>query len=898
MINFDIAYFEELIPSINSYYAHIPKYEHNGNEAETLAQHSALVMAYTKKMVEAHDLYGIIRRLIGDSIPNTLNNKQLLADLIEKLFWQAVAYHDLGKLNEGFQRNRLNNKTSLFIVNHHFQNQHSVISVYLYLALFYSDFLKLELSDEEQIFICNIALYLSYPIYKHHSSKIEYTQDENNWDNEDLFELSPFLTLFNNPLDEDQIEDFHAFFLGNANFNFLFDRFNEYIFKNENAFPLYALIKLNYSLLTAADYMATAHYLNNWETMLTDFGTLDDKLRRKIINNTRTSKLYNKQVYEAIENGNFFNPYNFKQRNNNNLNILRKCIAIEAILNIRKNNNNSLFYLEAPTGGGKTNISMLAVSELLKNDHSLHKVIYVFPFTTLITQTYQTLIDTFGLDNHELIEMHSNAKSQSGKYEDDYLNYLDGLFMNYPILLMSHIRFFEVLKTNKKELNYLLHRLSNSIVIIDEIQSYSPKIWDKIIYFIVNYSYYFNMKFIIMSATLPKIGEIIDQKKLASDFTYLIKDKHKYFQNPNFSNRVKFDYTLLQWESPRGDLEFYLQNLSEVVTEKSKLFAQKNIMYPDSVYTIVEFIFKRTATEFYEISKNRNTLFDEILLLSGTVLEPRRKQIISKLKSDKTRSKKILLITTQVVEAGVDIDMDLGFKDRSIIDSEEQLAGRINRNAIKPTSMLYIFNCNDEKTLYKDDNRYKIMLEIEDEYESILESKNFDKIYKLVIDKIKKVNRSNYIVNINDLYSAIGTLNFREVNESLRIIDQQNCYVFVPIEIDISLITENIPILQELNIPYSDNLSGKNVWDKYVDIIIQKQKEDFIKNKIKMNKIQSLISLFTFSIYTYSSDYKILCTYSRNGREEYGYLYLESYAEIFTFEDGINTSLLSESNFL
>jgi CRISPR-associated endonuclease/helicase Cas3 len=101
-----------------------------------------------------------------------------------------------------------------------------------------------------------------------------------------------------------------------------------------------------------------------------------------------------------------------------------------------------------------------------------------------------------------------------------------------------------------------------------------------------------------------------------------------------------------------------------------------------------------------------------------------------------------------------------------------------------------------------------------------------------------------------------------------------------------------------LNIPYSDNLSGKNVWDKYVDIIIQKQKEDFIKNKIKMNKIQSLISLFTFSIYTYSSDYKILCTYSRNGREEYGYLYLESYAEIFTFEDGINTSLLSESNFL
>jgi len=52
----------------------------------------------------------------------------------------------------------------------------------------------MKFSDEEQIFICNVALYLSYPIYKHHSSSIEQVQDDKNWNNTDLFTLSPYLS--------------------------------------------------------------------------------------------------------------------------------------------------------------------------------------------------------------------------------------------------------------------------------------------------------------------------------------------------------------------------------------------------------------------------------------------------------------------------------------------------------------------------------------------------------------------------------------------------------------------------------------------------------------------------------------------------------------------------------
>lgn len=895
MQNFDIPFFEELIPKANDYFAHLPKPEQNDREPELLAEHSAMVTAYAQKIVEVHHLNEIIEKLISDSIPENLKDKQLLAETIHKLFWQAIAFHDFGKLNQGFQRNRMHNEACLLRVNHPFQNQHSVISVYLFLALFFADFLKMQLSDEEQIFLCNVALYLSYPIYKHHSSSIEQAQDEGNWDNTDLFMLSPYLSLFNHPLNDEQIGSFHTYFLGNANFNFLFERFNESIFKVENAFPLYTLVKLNYSLLTAADYLATAHYMNDWKSMLTDFGILDSNLKEKIITNAQTRKTYNKAVYETILEGKYLNPNSFTEQSNENLNALRHCIAVEVVSNVKKNTDKNLFYIEAPTGGGKTNVSMLALTELLKTDSSLQKVFYVFPFTTLITQTYQSLKDTLGLSDSELAEVHSKAAIQTGKYENDYLNYLDGLFMNYPITLLSHVRFFDVLKTNEKEINYLLHRLANSVVIIDEIQSYSPKTWDKIIYFITNYAKYFNMKFIIMSATLPKIGDIIDQKKLSNDFVYLISDKKKYFQNPNFCNRVKFDYSLLERGKPNKDeTESYLEQLCETVFSKSITYAQGNSKFPNSVFTIIEFIFKKTASEFYSIANKNNNFFDEILLLSGTILEPRRKQIINELKSDEARSKKILLVTTQVVEAGVDIDMDLGFKDKSIIDSEEQLAGRINRNVTKPKCTLYLFDCNEEKTLYNDDDRYRIMQELDDEYKTILEQKNFDKLYQLVIEKIKKVNHTHYIINIQDLFEAMATMNFRVVNNSLKIINQQNISVFVPLKVDIHLINEYITTLEELHIPYSTVLNGTDIWNKYV-AIIQNQDEDFVKNIIQMKKLQSITSLFTFSIFPNGKDYETILTY---GKEKYGFLYLETFKEIYSFENGINTEHFSESNFL
>ena len=463
-------------------------------------------------------------------------------------------------------------------------------------------------------------------------------------------------------------------------------------------------------------------------------------------------------------------------------------------------------------------------------------------------------------------------------------------------MLLSHIRFFDILKSNSKDLNYLLHRLSNSLVIIDEIQSYPPNTWDKITYFIVNYAKYFNMKFVVMSATLPKIGDILDNKGLATDFVYLVKDKNKYFQNPNFCNRVKFDYDLLSLSVPyKNEKQEYLLNLKQIVIEKSADYADSNFLYPNSVFTIVEFIFKKTAGEFYSLIKKDNDFFDYIFLLSGTILEPRTKAVINSLKSNETRQKKVLLITTQVVEAGVDIDMDLGFKDKSIIDSEEQLAGRVNRNINKTGCKLFIFNCDSEKTLYGSDERYKIMKEIKNEYQFILETKDFDRLYRLVIQKIKEKNKSKFISNLSDLINKVSSLDFKGVDSELQIINTKNISVFVPLKIEKKYLQQYETILEKLNIKNNGStINGEDVWDCY-EYILSNQNEDFVKNKIKMRKLQGLISNFVFSIFPTGSDYEILRTF---GEEKYGFLYLENYAYVYSFENGINTDILKDSNFI
>lgn len=943
----DTAPVSTFLSDADKYYAHIsPKNLGNPKNPETLEAHIELVQEKFAKICEVHKLDGVIDKLILDFVAAqtdiSTSEQVKVNNFVKKLWVNTIVFHDFGKINENFQAHpeKMNNPHFKEVENS-LSTHHSSLGGYFYITKHLQEVLN-EFGNlpKVQSILLPTVFALSYSIFRHHAKYLADKEKMKNklcFSKDELLSMQSYILKYNFQIDKRFSQTFfenNQQTVGKKNVIIQFEKLEKCL----EHFSFYSLTRLSFSLLTASDYLASGEYMSGIE--VTDFGVLSRERIAQIFENVQKEKDYNITTYEKLEGYQLQRP---QAKSSENLNILRQEMAIEVIQNVRKNKYNNLFYIEAPTGGGKTNLAMLATAELLQSNEDLNKVYYVFPFTTLVTQTHKSIIETLGLEADEVVQLHSKAgfptkeekkavfiakeEDKDGFYSTEKQNYLDRLFVNYPFCLMTHIKFFDILKSNEKENNYLLSRLANSVVVIDELQSYNPAHWDKIIYWIRNYAYFYNIKFILMSATLPKIDKLRLAKDNSVDFINLLKNpKVDYFQNPNFAERVTFNFDLLE----KKDLDLVF--LANILVEKSRQYAEIDLSDDKpkgSVYTIVEFIFKKAASEFYE--KVKGEFFDEIFVLSGTVLEHRRKYIINYLKNEDNRKKKVLLITTQVVEAGVDIDMDLGFKNTSLIDSDEQLAGRINRNVKKSACELYIFKFNEPSVLYAKDRRYEMTKQhlSKEDYQNILITKDFDRLYNLVLDFTQKYNATdtlhNKLVPFGLYEQLIKDLNFKDVNESFRLIEQANLSVFVPLDIPTKVAgivqgsQDEIFSKNELTflakagiVAQNDKISGKSVFDLYMDLVENKRK-DFIAQKVGMQTLQGIISKFIFSLFDDAGGRtrKKLISFSDIGKAKrqivmqendgttYGYIYLSHYSNVYDENTGLDdTKFDASENFI
>lgn len=877
---------------------HIYAHSHEKKDYETLYEHTRLVVDYFELLVQQHRLEPCIDLLIE----KISYDDDFVGNCIKKLFMHTLVFHDVGKVNPNFQAEKLKNP--------HFQikdavaigTDHSFLSAYAYLCYHINEvYNNSDISSENKNNITYFAFLFTIPILKHHSTALAKDYEFDIDKTQSIHHLIRFLVNFESDYinkfltNEKQLRDFFDDFIRNKSFDF---------------FALFALIKLNWSLLTAADYYATTQYMNDLRVV--DFGLINEYLRKKIIENFSACKSYNKELLEKIDLYLQTSPDQL-DKSPYSLNVLRQRLGAEIWVNLEKYRDEHVFYIEAPTGSGKTNLSIIALRRILEFNPEINKVFYVFPFTTLITQTLKSIKETLGLTETEIAQIHSKAGIQSREKEADanygnlYKNLIDNLFVNFPFTLITHIQFFDILKSNDKKSNYLLHRLTNSIVIIDEVQAYNPAHWDKVKYFISNYAKYFNIRFILMSATLPRLHNISIGENDVLKFNNLIENPHKhYFQNPNFCKRVYIKSELLEIKN------LSLNDLANIVYEKSEKYAiSKNNPYHGSVHTIIEFIFKRTATEFYNVVMN-SKLFDdyEIFVLSGTIIEPRRKYIIEFLKDPANRSKKILVISTQVVEAGVDIDMDLGFKNQSIIDSDEQLAGRVNRNVMKDNCELYLFRYNEPQKIYGKDLRYEITKKLEEyEIQEILQEKKFGYFYDKIINKINQSNKSVYKDNFNDYKNAFKSLRFDDINSEFRLIESNTASIFVPLEVSIVCYKNELNFsTSELNFlknqvicdDNADYVSGIKVWYYYMSLINNEIKSSHKGLEIKM--LNSIISKFVFHVF--ANKINELMPYLLYNENQHAYNFIQYYLlnsthvgddKIYSYNSGLNDSKLKES---
>jgi CRISPR-associated endonuclease/helicase Cas3 len=375
---------------------------------------------------------------------------------------------------------------------------------------------------------------------------------------------------------------------------------------------------------------------------------------------------------------------------------------------------------------------------------------------------------------------------------------------------------------------------------------------------------------------------------------------------------VQFRFDLLEKpENPKQKREMTLEELAPIVLQKSAEYASRN---EGRVFTMIEFIFKRSASGFKQLMEEQGQFFDHILVLSGTILEPRRREIINFLKRNAHAKLKILLISTQVVEAGVDIDMDLGFKNISLIDSDEQLAGRINRNVNKATCEVYLFFVNKDSLLYGKDLRHKVTLEnlsIED-HKKILETKDFKLLYDLVLEKINAQNTiPEGFENLHSYLSKMQQLDFKHVDEKFKLIDSNNVSIYVPMELPIVVdgakVGEAEAIFSEQDLAFlAENkayeagesvVCGQKVWTLYRTYLRNRKDMEFFKKRVEGKKLQGILAKFTFSIF---NSEKLIQKLTKHldmaiSLDEYLVL-LQEHSHIYEYETGLKEENLDDAD--
>lgn len=445
------------------------------------------------------------------------------------------------------------------------------------------------------------------------------------------------------------------------------------------------------------------------------------------------------------------------------INILRTELFSEAEENLKRNKDQSVFYLEAPTGSGKSNTAMNLSFTLMQENSDLRKLFYIYPFNTLVEQNMSILEKTFGnkkeimsqiavvnslvpfKDKKEVEEDRENSK----KYQEILL---DRQFLNYPFILSTHVMLFRTMFGNAKEDVFGFQQLCHSVIVLDEIQSYKINLWSEMIAFLKEFAELLDIKVIIMSATLPNLEVLTDHKENA---VRLLSDCLKYFHHKMFRERVVPKYDLLEED-------ITLESLAEHVLENKN----KKVL--------IEFIKKASAEEFYRILGER---VESVFLMTGDSSIQERKDLIEKIKGLSS----VILVATQVIEAGVDIDMDIGFKDISRLDSEEQFMGRINRSG-KKDGVVYFFNLDEAKSIYKEDVRVdeRVTLMVP-EIRTFLETKNFSAFYESdILPVLKKKGEMIDKNNLKEFFSQkVGILNMPEVAEKMKLIDDNTQGIFI-----------------------------------------------------------------------------------------------------------------------
>lgn len=321
------------------------------------------------------------------------------------------------------------------------------------------------------------------------------------------------------------------------------------------------------------------------------------------------------------------------------------------------------FTLTVPTGGGKTLASMaFALNHAVK--HGLKRIIYVIPFTSIIEQNAAVFKNVLGETN--VLEHHSNfdwKKKSTGNTEpdDESKDALDKLKLasenwDIPVVVTTNVQFFELLFANKSSRCRKLHNIAKSVIIFDEAQMLPRDYLDPCMLAVKELVQNYGASTIFCTATQPALGE----RLLGVSFTELAPDPQSLFE---FYRRVQ------------------VKNIGKL---RDAELLEKVAIYPQ-VLCIVN-TRKHAKGLFDALPKDEGNFH-----LSTLMCPTHRKQQLLEIRARLKAGMPCRVISTQVMEAGIDVDFPVGFRSLAGLDSIIQAAGRVNREGKNVSGELFVF---------------------------------------------------------------------------------------------------------------------------------------------------------------------------------------------------------------
>lgn len=507
------------------------------------------------------------------------------------------------------------------------------------------------------------------------------------------------------------------------------------------------LIRFLFSCLTDADWLDTEEHFQPEKQAL------------------RTENTFNIELFIKL----LENRLNSFDRLDEPINRLRTRVRLEALK--KAGLPTGFFSLNLPTGLGKT-ITSFHWALLHAKANGLRRIIIVLPYVNIIDQTASVLKGILGEEN--VLEHHGSYIFTPEGEGEDYKK-LACENWDYPVIITTSVQFYETLFSNAPSKCRKLHNISNAVVILDEVQTLEKKLVPATLDMLHDIQEAMNTSFVFCTATMPAFEKRAGFSQIEK-VVDLVDNVDSLFEQ---TDRVVF--------RP-------LDGLAPVSFET--LLTSINT---SDASTLVIVNTKKLAREIFAREKNTKQ-WDKIFHLSTNMCPHHRKQWITAIReSVKNKKQRILVVATQLVEAGVDLDFPFVFRELAPLESIIQAAGRCNRENELPFGVFSVFQL--EGASYPDSSY-------------ATQARHTGNLLKNYIGNISSHSFfKEYYTQIHSLFvepvfvtPQRDSLNFKTVNDMYRVIESNTRSMFVfnySEDVGHRSIRERLEEKERIGIPFS-----------------------------------------------------------------------------------------------